>query len=79
LPRDVAADDLEKVLRRALGHEGTRQTGSHRRLTKTLSGQHHLTLPAHDTLKPGTRRAIPGEVAAHHRLSLEDLFRRLFP
>lgn len=33
LPRDLAAADLEKALRKAFGYEVTRQAGSHRRLT----------------------------------------------
>ena len=77
LPRDLAASDLEKARRRALGYQFTRQSGSHRRLTTQTGGEHHLTIPAHDPLKPGTLRAIPGEVAAHHRLTVEDLLQRL--
>ncbi|HNQ90385.1 MAG TPA: type II toxin-antitoxin system HicA family toxin [Verrucomicrobiota bacterium] len=48
LPRDVAAADLEKALRRAFGYEFTRQSGSHRRLTTQTGGEHHLTIPVHD-------------------------------
>lgn len=77
LPRDLAAADLEKALRRAFGYECTRQSGSHRRLTTQNGGEHHLTVPAHDPLKPGTLRAILGEAAAHHHLSVEDVLRRL--
>ncbi|NYE57789.1 putative RNA binding protein YcfA (HicA-like mRNA interferase family) [Carboxydothermus ferrireducens DSM 11255] len=32
----------------------TRQTGSHIRLTTTLKGEHHVTIPLHDPLKIGT-------------------------
>jgi len=77
LPRDVAAADLEKALCRALGYQFTRQRGSHRRLTTQIGGQHHLTIPAQGTLKPGTLRAIIGEVATHHQLTMEDVLRRL--
>ena len=48
LPRDVAAADLEKALRRAFGYEFTRESGSHRRLTTQTGGEHHLTIPVHD-------------------------------
>jgi predicted RNA binding protein YcfA (HicA-like mRNA interferase family) len=77
LPRDLAAAELGKALRRVFGYQFTRQSGSHRRLTTQTGGEHHLTIPAHDPLKPGTLRAILGEVAAHHRLSVEDLLQRL--
>ena len=66
LPRDLSGSDLEKALRRAFGYAFTRQVGSHRRLTTQQNGEHHLTVPAHDPLKPGTLRAILREVAAHH-------------
>ena len=77
LPRDLAAADLEKTLRRIFGYQLTRQSGSHRRLTTQTGGEHHLTIPAHDPLKPGTLRAILGEVAAHHRLTVEALLQQL--
>jgi predicted RNA binding protein YcfA (HicA-like mRNA interferase family) len=77
LPRDLAAADLEKALRRGFGYRFTRQTGSHRRLTTEAGGQHHLTVPAHSPLKPGTLRAILGEVANHQRLTVEAVLQRL--
>ena len=77
LPRDVAAADLEKALRKAFGYQFTRQGGSHRRLTTHVGGEHHLTVPAHDPLKPGTLRAILGEVAAHHRETVNAVLRKL--
>ena len=77
LPRDVASADLEKALRKAFGYQFNRQVGSHRRLTTQVGGQHHLTVPAHDPLKPGTLRAILGEVAAHHRQAVDEVLRQL--
>jgi len=77
LPRDVSAADLEKSLRRAFGHQFSRRSGSHRRLTTLVGGEHHLTIPAHSPLKPGTLRAILGEVAFHHHPPLEDVLQRL--
>jgi len=77
LPRDLAGAELERALRRTFGYQCTRQSGSHRRLTTQTGGEHHLTIPAHDRLKPGTLRAILDEVAAHHRLTVEDLLHRL--
>ncbi|MCL4787982.1 MAG: type II toxin-antitoxin system HicA family toxin [Verrucomicrobia bacterium] len=77
LPRNLSAADLEKSLRRAFGYEFSRQVGSHRRLTTQTGGQHHLTIPNHNPLRPGTLRAILGEVMTHHRLTLEEVLRRL--
>ena len=78
LPRDVSSGDLEKALRRTFDYHFSRQVGSHRRLTRTQSGsQHHITVPVHDPLKPGTLRAILGEVAAHHNLSVDDVLKKL--
>jgi len=78
LPRDVSAADLEKALRRTFDYHFSRQVGSHRRLTSNQSGsQHHITVPAHDPLKPGTLRAILGEVAEHHHLSVEWVLTKL--
>jgi predicted RNA binding protein YcfA (HicA-like mRNA interferase family) len=77
LPRNLSGSDLEKALRRAFGYEFTRQVGSHRRLTTEVGGEHHITLPTHDPLKPGTLRALLGEVMSHHHLRLEELLERL--
>ena len=77
LPRDLSAADLEKALRRAFGYQFVRQLGSHRRLTTPTGGEHHLTIPNHDPLRPGTLRAILGEVMAHHRLDLEQVLKQL--
>ena len=64
IPRDVGGHDLVKVLNR-YGYEVTRQTGSHIRLTTLQGGEHHLTIPAHDSLRIGTLSAILTEVAEH--------------
>jgi predicted RNA binding protein YcfA (HicA-like mRNA interferase family) len=77
LPRDLAAADLEKALRHAFGYQFVRQLGSHRRLTTQLNGEHHLTIPNHDPLRPGTLRAILGEIMAHHHLPLDQVLQRL--
>ena len=78
IPRDLSAGDLEKALRRTFDYQFSRQVGSHRRLTSTQSGsQHHITIPVHDPLKPGTLRAILGEVALHRDLSLQEVLLKL--
>ena len=77
LPRDLSGTELAKHLGR-VGYEVTRQTGSHIRLTINKPVQHHITIPAHDVLKIGTLGAILGEVAAHLKLTREELLERLF-
>lgn len=64
LPRDISAQELIKSLQK-LGYIVTRQNGSHIRFTTTSSGQHHLTIPNHNTLKLGTLSSIIGDIAAH--------------
>jgi predicted RNA binding protein YcfA (HicA-like mRNA interferase family) len=61
-----------------LGYASTRQTGSHIRLTSSVLGEHHVTLPNHDPLRIGTLAAILDSVATHHGLTREALFKRLF-
>jgi predicted RNA binding protein YcfA (HicA-like mRNA interferase family) len=46
IPRGNGADGLISLLRR-YGYESTRQTGSHIRITTTLNGEHHVTIPRH--------------------------------
>jgi len=77
LPRDLSAAELEKALRRAFGYQFVRQLGSHRRLTTQTCGEHHLTIPNHNPLRPGTLRAILGEVMSHHSLTLEEVLQKL--
>lgn len=77
LPRDLSGAELIKRLA-VLGYKLSRQTGSHIRLTCDPPSPHHLTVPKHDPLRVGTLSAILAEVAAHHRLSREELLQRLF-
>lgn len=77
LPRDLSGADLAKALGR-VGYRVSRQTGSHIRLTTDQSGQHHVTVPAHDPLKLGTLAAVLGDVAEHLQLSRDELLLRLF-
>lgn len=77
LPRDITGDELAKALK-VLGYEITRQTGSHMRLTTTVHGEHHLTIPRHDPLRVGTLAAILGDVAAHFQTTREEIAVKLF-
>jgi predicted RNA binding protein YcfA (HicA-like mRNA interferase family) len=76
IPRDLSGAELAKALR-ALGYERARQDGSHIRLTTQRGGEHHVTVPNHSPIKLGTLRAILKAVAAHHKLTIEELIRQL--
>lgn len=56
----------------------SRQTGSHIRLTTTVNGEHHITIPNHDPLKLGTLSAILSLVAEQQDLTKEELVNLLF-
>lgn len=77
LPRDLSGADLAKALTR-VGYRSTRQSGSHIRLTTDTPSQHHVTVPAHDALKVGTVAGILSDVAAHLKISRDDLMKKLF-
>ncbi|MSU50913.1 MAG: type II toxin-antitoxin system HicA family toxin [Opitutus sp.] len=77
IPRQVSGFDLMRALR-VLGYERVRQEGSHIRLTTESNGTHHVTVPAHRPIKIGTLlNGVPKPVAAHHRLSVEELLAKL--
>lgn len=76
IPRDLSGPELVKALR-ALGYERVRQDGSHIRLTTQQGGQHHVTVPNHNPIKLGTLTGILKAVAAHHRLTVDELVRKL--
>ncbi len=77
LPRDLSGRELVGALAR-LGYETDHEAGSHIRLTTQRAGEHHVTIPAHDSLKVGTLSAILRDVASHAGLSREELLRLLF-
>jgi len=77
LPRDVTFEELLKVLTK-LEYAVTRQTGSHVRPTTKRKGEHHITVPHHSTLKPGTHNAILIEIAGHFEMTKKDLLEFLF-
>jgi predicted RNA binding protein YcfA (HicA-like mRNA interferase family) len=79
LPRDLGGNGLAKALS-SLGYHITRQTGSHLRLTATTStGEHHITIPAHNPLKIGTLAAILADIAVQHGLTRDELLKQIFP
>jgi len=77
LPRNVSGIELVKALKR-LGYETSRQAGSHIRLSTEVNGTHHVTVPNHDPIKPGTFSSILRDVASHHGLTRDQLLTRLF-
>ncbi len=72
LPRDLSGPALAQALL-VLGYRVTRQTGSHLRLTTTEQGEHHVTIPRHDSLRAGTLAVILADVSEHHGLSRDEL------
>jgi predicted RNA binding protein YcfA (HicA-like mRNA interferase family) len=72
LPRDLSGADLVKALQK-LGYVVTRQKGSHIRLTTTRKGEHHVSVPNHDSLKIGTLAGILQDVAEHLGLKRDEL------
>jgi len=64
---------------RQYGYVVTRQTGSHIRLKSSLRGtDHHVTIPAHHTLKLGTLNAIISGVATYLKVDRARLLQELF-
>ena len=78
LPRDLSGHDLA-VLLRQFGYVVTRQSGSHMRLTTQTKGEHHVTIPAHGSLRLGTLTAILDEVARHQGLHRDGIAAALWP
>ena len=77
LPRDISGPRLARALE-ALGYEVTRQSGSHLRLTTIQNGEHHITIPNHETLRVGTLAGILKDVSEHFQISRDELIERLF-
>jgi predicted RNA binding protein YcfA (HicA-like mRNA interferase family) len=78
MPRDVSGADLARALAQ-FGYQISRQSGSHMRLTSTLKGtEHHITIPAHTSLKVGTLAQILTDVSAYLDISRQQLMDILF-
>ena len=77
LPRDIGGEELAALLKR-FGYHVTRQTGSHMRLSTTMKGEHHITIPKHKPLRIGTLNSILSDVAAHLKMEKQDLTKKLF-
>ena len=77
LPRDVSGLQLARCLE-AFGYVVTRQKGSHLRLTTQQGGEHHITVPNHDSLRTGTLSGILKDVAEHAGLARDMVVDQLF-
>jgi predicted RNA binding protein YcfA (HicA-like mRNA interferase family) len=77
IPRDVSGAKLAQRLEK-FGYTITRQTGSHLRLTTTVNGEHHITIPNHKEIRLGTISAILNDVANHLGMERDDLIEILF-
>jgi predicted RNA binding protein YcfA (HicA-like mRNA interferase family) len=76
LPRDIGGTQLARALS-VLGYQVTRQKGSHIRVTTQRGGENHEVIPAHLPIKTGTLASILKRIAAHHRLTVEELLEML--
>lgn len=52
--------------------------GTHLRLTTQANGEHHLTVPSHDSLRTGTLNGILRDVAQHAGITRDEVVERLF-
>ncbi len=77
IPRNLGGEELAKSLKK-YGYLQTRQTGSHIRLTTTLNGEHHVTIPKHKYLRVGTINSILGDVSNHLRVDKKSIIEELF-
>ncbi|HEX5479040.1 MAG TPA: type II toxin-antitoxin system HicA family toxin [Dehalococcoidia bacterium] len=74
----MAGTELASLLA-AYGYRQSRQSGSHMRLVSALRGaEHHITIPAHGTLRVGTLASILNEVARYLEIERDELARQLF-
>ena len=73
-PRGPSGRDPAKALERH-GYEITRRTGSRLRLTTRRRGEHHVTVPAHGSVRVGTLSGIIGDVAEHLGMGRDEIMR----
>ncbi|MFZ5633363.1 MAG: type II toxin-antitoxin system HicA family toxin [Bacillota bacterium] len=77
IPRDISGEELVKKLAK-YGYQVTRRTGSHIRLTTTVYGEHHITIPSHSPLKVGILNSVLSDVAVHIKTPKDTLIKDLF-
>jgi predicted RNA binding protein YcfA (HicA-like mRNA interferase family) len=72
LPRDVSGAQLAQALQ-AFGYRFVRQRGSHVHLVTDRYGEHHVVVPEHKPIKPGTLGQLLKQIAEHHGMTREEL------
>lgn len=77
LPREISGRDLARSLE-AFGYSVTRRVGSHMRLSTQQGGEHHVTIPDHDSLRIGTPSGVLSEVARHLEMTRDEVAWCLF-
>jgi predicted RNA binding protein YcfA (HicA-like mRNA interferase family) len=78
LPRNIDGDEPARLPNR-YGYRIDHQTGSHQRLSATISGKtHDLTIPRHKPLRVGTLHEILKDVAEHQKISREQIIADVF-
>ncbi len=78
IPRDINASRLIKLLNQKYKYQITRQAGSHIRISTTLNGGHHLTIPNHNPIRLGTLSSIIHDIASHFNKTKEQIVEELF-
>jgi predicted RNA binding protein YcfA (HicA-like mRNA interferase family) len=73
----MGGEELSRRLR-LFGYEVSRQTGSHVRLSTSLKGEHHITVPRHRPLKAGTLNKIIKDISGHLEIPRDKLIEELF-
>jgi len=77
LPRDISGTDLAKKLSK-YGYSVNRQRGSHMRLTTTLKGNHHITIPAYKAIPIDVLDSILADLSEHLGIKRSVLINELF-
>ena len=78
IPRNQSGNDLIQKLS-SFGYYQTPQSGSHIRLTrKSETGEQHITVPNHSSLRLGTLSNILKEVAIQIGSTKEELIKKLY-
>ena len=77
IPRDLSGRELIKVLCRSLGYKQVHQVGSHVILESEEPSHHRLAIPEHHSLRVGTLNGVLRAVAAHKKITREDILSML--
>lgn len=77
VPRNISGKDLVELLKK-YDYKITKKRGDHIRLTTTINGEHHITIPDHNPLKIGTFNNILKDIAKHLKLEKKALLEELF-